>query len=207
MDARRLGGTVVDGWLRVTRIPVDVIARAVPNGDTGPRNSVMLLVDRADATVRDFAGRVLRDEELVRDAERRRVAADERERAIALRVEAERKKREADAKMREDQRAAEARRQDAERDAQERAAQIEREKNERQRKAEETARQRRRTAEEERREKLEETEKEAKRERLRVLETEAEALDTEEEALTAADEAQRLRKAASAAKAARKRGA
>jgi hypothetical protein len=58
----------------------------------------------------------------------------------------------------------------------------------------EHARQKQRTAEETK----------AKRERLEVLDEQADALDQESDALTATDEAQRLRKAAGAAKAARK---
>ena len=48
------------------------------------------------------------------------------------------------------------------------------------------------------------TDERAKRERLKVLEEQAAALDREADALTASDEAQRLRNAASSAKAARK---
>jgi hypothetical protein len=82
MDVRTIERTVIDQWLRVLRFPVDAGTHLVPNGDNGPRNGLLLAIDRADATIRGTLGRLLNDEELQDDARRRRVAADERARAI-----------------------------------------------------------------------------------------------------------------------------
>src|SRR4051812_11334453 len=77
----------VDGYLKLVRLPIDAAVRfGLGNSET---------VDRADAGIRALAGRIIGDQELIRDAERRRAAVDERERAALLRVEAEQRRQQA----------------------------------------------------------------------------------------------------------------
>jgi hypothetical protein len=204
MDARDMGRTTLDTWLRISRLPFDAASRLLPNGDHGPRTPAKLVIDRVDATIRDTVGSLLGDDELREDASRRRVAADERERALELRVEAATKKQRADLRLADRQDSAEQQRAEAERRAEQQTQRADREKAQREQRAKETAAKQQHAVEEAERQKLAAAETKAKKQRLKVLETEADALDTESDALTATDEAQRLRTAASAAKAARK---
>ena len=75
-------GKAVDGALRLARFPADRLLKVAP--ETGATATVGLAIDRADAAVRGAAGSVLSDHGLREDAERRRAAADERERAMRL---------------------------------------------------------------------------------------------------------------------------
>lgn len=204
MDVRQVPRSALDLWLRAVRAPVDVVSRVIPDGDTGPRNAVTLFVDRADAALRATAGKVFGDDALREDAMRRRKAADERERAIQLRVDAERKKRKADTELARRQREADERRIKAEREAERREDEIDEKRRARKQQVRETVAKQERAIEHVRDDKLQSADKDAKRERLEVLEEETDALDRETEALTAADEAQRLRTAAAKAKQSRK---
>ena len=40
--------TALDTWLKVARLPFDTAAKVLPNGSEGPRNTVLLAIDRAD---------------------------------------------------------------------------------------------------------------------------------------------------------------
>jgi hypothetical protein len=204
MDVRNIERTVINQWLRAMRFPIDAGAHLVPNGDNGPRNGLLLAIDRADATIRGTLGRLLNDEELQDDARRRRVAADERARALELRVAAQQRKVEADGKLAERQDGAEQLREQAARTATEREEQAERQRQERKERVRQTADKQQTEIEGARDAKEHVAEEKAKRERLQVLDEQADALDTESDALTASDEAQRLAKAAAAAKARRK---
>lgn len=204
MDMRNLERTVIDQWLRVVRFPIDAGAHLVPNGDNGPRNGLLLAVDRADAAIRGTLGRLLNDDELQDDARRRRLAADERARAFELRGAAQQRKAEADGALAERQDRAEQLREQAARTAAEREQQADRERQERKQRVRQTAGKQQTEIERARQAKEHAAEQKAKRERLHVLDEQADALDTEADALTASDEAQRLAKAAATAKARRK---
>lgn len=204
MNVRDLGRSAVDTWLRVARLPLDTVARILPNGDHGPRTPAALMIDRVDATIRDTVGRALRDEELQEDARRRRIAADERARALELRIEAQRERQAADARLAREKREIENRRVQAERSAQEQKAQADRERAERERRVEQAVATQEQVVGKVEQDKLAAAEKKAKKQRLQVLETQDDALDAEADALTVSDEAQRLRAEASKAKAARK---
>ena len=203
MEVRNVRRAAIDRWLRVARLPFDTVAHLLPS-DPGPRNTAMLVIDRADATVRAAVGGILHDDDLRSDAFRRRAAADERERAIELRGEAAEKKRVSDAELAQELEGAARLREDADREAQERRRQVDEERAELQRQTRQAAAAQERAVDNARQERLAAADKSAKRERLDVLDEQADALDREADALTAADEAQRLRDAASAAKAARK---
>jgi len=203
MQVRSVGRTAIDRSLKVARFPFDAVTHLLPS-DRGPRNAALLVIDRADATVRAAVGGFLHDDDLLEDATRRRVAADERRRAIALRREAEAKQHGADAQMMQELDAAAQLREQAEREAQQRMEQADDDRARRQQRTREAAAARKREVEQERVEQRAAEEKQAKRERLDVLDDQARALDQETTALTAEDEAQRLRNATSAAKAERK---
>src|SRR4051812_3858781 len=85
---RQISRAAVGGYVKAVRLPLDTAARVAGRGN-GRTSGITLALDRAEATARDVAGRALGDAELRHDAGRRRLAADERERALRLRAEAE----------------------------------------------------------------------------------------------------------------------
>jgi hypothetical protein len=204
-QTRVMGHQALDGWLKLARLPIDTLTRLLPNGDTGPRNAAMLIVDRVDATVRDTIGGLLGSDALRQDAHRRRIAADERERAMELRAEAAAKSRQADARLRARHDTVAQQRAKAEQLAQDRLDDVSQMRADRQHQLEETAAKQKRAIEQDRQQKRASADKRARRQRLDVLDDQADALDQQSDALTARDEAQRLRRAASAAKTTRKR--
>jgi NADH dehydrogenase [ubiquinone] 1 alpha subcomplex assembly factor 7 len=203
IEVRNVRRAAIDRWLRVARLPFDTVAHLLPS-DRGPRNAAMLVIDRADASVRAAVAEFLRDDDLRADAFRRRAAVDERERAAELRIAAEEKKRVSDAELAHELDGAARLREEAARDAEIRAREADEERSRRQRQARQTAAAQARVVDDVAAEQLASVEKQAKRERLNVLDEQADALDTEADALVATDEAQRLRDAARAAKATRK---
>ncbi|MDQ1382391.1 MAG: hypothetical protein QOJ71_3110, partial [Actinomycetota bacterium] len=192
IEVRNVSRIAVEGWFRVARVPFDAAAQLLPRG-RGSRNSALLLIDRADATARAAVGRLLRDDDLTEDAARRRIAADERVRAIQLRTVAEDAERAADARLADELDSAEQLRTRAESEAEARAREVDERRSEREQRAKQTEAAQERAAEQTRQKRRAAAEKKAKRERLEVLDDQAAALDREAEALTADDEAQRLR--------------
>jgi len=203
IDLRSVGRFTIDRWLRVARTPFDRAARFLPEA-RAPWNSVALLIDRADASVRGAAADLLHDDALREDATRRRAALSERVHALELRALAAEKKAAADDVLAADlERSTERRRQStiAAREQRDRVAQA---ASEQQEHVETVAEAREIATEREHEARLATQDKKTKRQRLEILEEEAGALDQEDHALVATDEAQRLRNAASSAKAARK---
>src|SRR4051812_17399894 len=131
MDVQSTRRAVVDRSLKLLRLPADTATRFLPDGERGPRRPAMLAIDRVDATVRDAIGAILRDDTLRDDARRRRAAADERERAIALEVAAEATARDAERHRAEAHESAEERRARAEHAENQAKQAVEREKQER----------------------------------------------------------------------------
>ena len=155
----------VDGWLRVARLPFDVMAHLIPNGERGPRQGVTLAVDRADATIRAFAGAALGNDGLLLDANQRRAAADERARAIRLRTEAREQEVQADRRLDERRGEAERLRSRADREATEREEQAEQKRRARKEKLRETTARQQQRVETERQRKHSAAEHEAKEQR------------------------------------------
>ena len=198
---RTIPRTVVTSYVSVARLPFDLTARVLGGSEvTGPK----LAVDRADAAVRAFAGGVLRDPELKADAQRRRVAADERQRALELRLAAKRTKGEAQEQFEERQTAAQRKRQKAAEEAEQKQAQAARDAERERARVAEVERKRREAVEAAAAKKEKAIEDEARRARLEQLDREAEALADQEKALHADKTADRLKVAAGEAKAARK---
>ena len=72
MNPKAVPRTMIDGYLRAIRVPVDGAVRLLLPGDRPTRGKFELAIDRTDATVRALSGVVLRDEILVESAKRRR---------------------------------------------------------------------------------------------------------------------------------------
>jgi hypothetical protein len=91
------------GYLELTRLPLTAAERALKRteGTWGPT----MAADRLQAKLKNAAGSLLNDETLLADARMQTAALDERMRAAEARAEAERIRREADAKLAQDQRA------------------------------------------------------------------------------------------------------
>ncbi|HEY6694568.1 MAG TPA: hypothetical protein VI006_17080 [Solirubrobacteraceae bacterium] len=207
MDLLSLPRHAVAGYIKLARLPLDTTVKLAGRGERGK-----LVVDRAGAAARDVAGATLGDDELRRDAQLRRAATDERERAHDLRDAAEQRERDADEQR--------------ERDADERYAERKQTAAGRRRQASQRAGPKRRTAEQRHdanRSQVRKTARarkaatdrataskqdaidaRAKRQRLSTLDRTAEALERRDAAVTAQDEAKRLGDAAARAKAKRK---
>jgi hypothetical protein len=205
MDVLAIPRTAVDRSLRILRLPLDTTIGVLDReGDRAI--AITLVVDRADASVRRLAGRVLHDELLQRDAQARVTAVEERQSALDLRVEARLRRRRADAESRDDLEAADARRVEAERHADHERKRVEEERQAASRQRADQVEQRKVAS----RKAAERTERNiaarAQKARLEQLERDSAVLVVEEQSTTTTSEAQRLQRAASEAKSKRKSG-
>src|SRR4051794_2574271 len=114
---RVMSRAAVGGYLKAVRLPFDAAVRMRGRGPGAERAQITL--DRLEATARKAAGRALRDDRLSEDATLRTVAADERERALALRAAATERAGEAQEQYDEKTQQAKRRRSTAARNAQE----------------------------------------------------------------------------------------
>lgn len=204
MNPRLIPRTAVRGYLRLARLPLDTAIRLLPGNGSGPGSAAELALDRADASIRAIVATILADPVLRDDAQRRRVAAEERQRALRLRAEAERKSEEADARLSERQQRATRRRHQADERAQERRQRADKGRKERARSAAKTENRRRQSSRKATARAQEALDERARKTRLDTLDSQAEALREKDEALAARDEARRLGDAAARNKAARK---
>ncbi|MDP2712662.1 MAG: hypothetical protein Q8O56_15715 [Solirubrobacteraceae bacterium] len=87
MSIRAIPRSAVDGAVKLTRMPLDIVVSLLPGDGSsgGPGPSAGIALDRLEATVRDVAGMALGDDEMRADADRRRIAADERAQALRQR--------------------------------------------------------------------------------------------------------------------------
>jgi hypothetical protein len=205
MSLRTISRSAVGGYVKLLRLPLDAaVGLRTRNGGTDLSGGKITL-DRFEARLRRIAGRTLRDNELVRDAERRRLAADERERAGRLRAEAQRRSEHAEERLSEREKKAEHQRREAARRAADRRKRAERQREVESRRVADLESRRRRANEKATTRKAKAIDGRSKRARLQQLDEEADALAKKQDALTAKTESQRLRQAASKTKAARKR--
>ena len=202
MTVRDVPRLAVGGSLKLLRLPADVALRFVPGQRMAP--SVKVAIDRADATARGIAGTLLADAMLQEDARQRHEAAGERERALRLRVAAERRAERADDAVAEGREEAARRRQRAAEDAERERGEARRRSAAKKRSAEQTAKRRRSASARSAAKSEQAIEERGQRARLDALDSKAVALNEKEKAQTAADEARRLRAASSGAKAKRK---
>ena len=205
MSIRDIPRGAVDGAVKLARLPVDAAIALLPGNGNGARPAATIAVDRVDATVRKVAGYALRDEELREDAMRRRVAADERARALRLRDTAEARSAAADEKLADRVEQAEERRAAAEQRAKRERAQAEQRRAAKSRAAGQAETKRKASSRRAKAKVDEVIDEQADEARLAQLKTEAKALEKREAALIAKDEARRLQDAATARKAARKK--
>jgi hypothetical protein len=101
MNVRVIPRTALKGYLKLVRTPLDTAIGVLPGNGSGAKPTAQLVVDRADATVRTVAGTLLHDPVLREDGQRRRLAANERERGLRLRHQAEQTAEQADTRLQE----------------------------------------------------------------------------------------------------------
>ena len=201
---RTISRSAIGGYLKLLRFPFDAGIRLLGNGHRASRAELVL--DRFDAVAHEVAGRALRDEELLEDGARLRAATNERERAQSLREEADRRSERADGRVADREKQAARQRREAVRRSEDRKKRADRRRQTEGRRLTEAEARRKAAAKKAAAETKATLNHRAKKGRLEQLDEEASALAKRERALVAKQEAQRLRRAASKTKAARKRG-
>ena len=204
MSIRAIPRTAIGASIKAVRLPLDIAVSLLPGNSSGPRPNAGIALDRLEAHARDLAGAVLGDEVLREDAARRRLAADERERAVRLRTAAAQRADEADEYLAETREDAEEQREDAAERARRQRSEAKHVREQRSRDAARVERKRRAASETVRSNVDEAIDEVAAEARLKQLEREAASLDEQGDALTAEAEAQRLQDEATRRKAARK---
>lgn len=199
---RTITRSAVSGYIRLVRFPFDSATRVLGDSRWGSRAE--LAVDRFDAAAREVAGRALRDEQLLEDGGRLRAATNERERAQSLREEAERRSQRADSRIADREKQAKREREETARRSQDRRRRADRQHQADSRRLVEAEARRVAAAKKAAAETKAALNHRAKEGRLEQLDEEASALAKREQALVAKQEAERLRRAASKTKAARK---
>ena len=135
MDLLTLPRTGVDLWLRTVRLPLSS-AEVVLRRDRDAQWPPSVAFEGFEASVREHAGRLLRDDRLLQQAQLQRAEVAQRRRALEHEQEAARKAAEADRRFQAERQAAEEQRERAEREAVEREARLERERREVERRTE-----------------------------------------------------------------------
>jgi hypothetical protein len=205
MSIRALSRSAIGAGITIARLPLEVAVSLVPGNGAGPASKAGIAFDRIEAQIRDLAGAALGDDVLREDAALRRVAADERERALRLRAAAARRAAEADEHVEQTREQAEQQREEAAERAAAQRAKAAAERRERSRQAAQAERRRKSSSAKARAKTDEVIDEQATEARLEQLEREAAVLEEKAGALTAASEAQRLQDEATRRKAARKR--
>lgn len=197
----------VTGYLRLLRLPIDAAERFAGHGDENGSWPPALAFDAFEAQVLGLLGSVLRDDELVQEAERQRARVTQLRRAAELEVAATQRRVEADQELDHRRQAAQAKAESAEERAEQAEAQIDQQKAEAngrvRQEAAAKATQVRKTAEA-RSERIEERERDNEAARLQA---ERETLAQRKDALEATGEAIELDQAADAVKQRRRRRA
>jgi hypothetical protein len=174
MNTRALRTTTVDSYLKLLRLPVDLIVGRLPGQGSGTGAAARIAVDRADAMARAGLSSTL-GVELTVDAHQRQEAADQRARAVNLRQKAEQQEAEAEARVEKSNRQATERRRQAESEAGERRRAASAKQQASARKAAETERRRTQASREQEAKAEEQIRAETAREKLPAVEAEAEA--------------------------------
>ncbi len=204
MTVRSISRTALEISLTLVRLPLDAVIGRLPGNGTGAQPAARLALDRADATLRAVAGTMLGDPVLREHAQTRRAALKERERAHALRGEAQEKTQEADARLQERQDQVARQRAQAELRAKSRRDAADRQRRAKTRRAGELERTRLAASDNATGRADEAVNQRAPRATLETLDAKSDALRRKEAALAASDEANRLREAAGRAKTARR---
>lgn len=202
MTPQTIPGKTVGGALNLIRLPADLLLSIAP--DSRAATSAGLMIDRADAAIRGQLSRLLSDSEMGEDATQRRVAADERRRALRLRTEADARLETAEAVTEQRRDEAKARRRKADGQAKRRRARAKDQREQKKAQAAEAANERINAARTDAANAEEEVERRGKLDRLEQLENKSKALEVKESAVRAAAEARRLEEAAATTKGRRK---
>jgi colicin import membrane protein len=188
----------VDVSLRVGLAPWNAAARLTRRG---PRPSPLeLAVDQFDASARQLAGRLLSDDDMVDDAERRRAAVRARSTARDLHETADERAAEADREAEDLERRADETRQVVEQGAQARRKAAEKKAASRKAQAESRQRARKSTVAKSAARRKDAIGEAGRSARLSELADREEVLDAKEQALRAEDRAERLEQEAAAEK-------
>ncbi len=143
MQMQRIPRTVVRTWLRTARLPLDAVEAVVRRGDHDVEWPPAIAFDAFEATVKQFAGSILRDEELVQDGRVGQARVAQLRKAVELDAVAAQRKAGADAEFAQRRQIDEQHRREVQRHADQREAALERERvEEKRRVAEEGARKR-----------------------------------------------------------------
>ena len=202
MTLQTIPGKAVDGALTLIRLPADLVLSIVP--ESRAATSAGLVFDRADAAVRNQVGKLFSDSEMREDATQRRVALDERRRALRLRTEADARLETAQALTEQRRDEAKARRKKADEQAKRRQARAKDQREQKKAQAAKGADERKDAARKNAAKVEEKAEKRGKLDRLEQLEKKSKALEVKESAVRAAAEARRLEEAAATTKGRRK---
>src|SRR3954465_9895141 len=97
MDLLAIPRTVVSTSLKLARLPLEQALKLATRSDgAADENSVRATADRADAAVREVAGKAMQDDQLQGTATRRRRAADQRDEAATRKRQADERKQQAE---------------------------------------------------------------------------------------------------------------
>ena len=146
MQLQRIPRTVVRTWLRTARLPLTAVEAVVRRGEHDAEWAPAIAFDSFEATVKQIAGSILRDEELAQEGQVAQARVGRLRNAVELDAVAEQRKAQADAEFRQRRQADEQRRREVERQTAEREAALERERAEKKRRADENERRKREQA-------------------------------------------------------------
>jgi colicin import membrane protein len=185
MQLQRIPRSVVRTWLRTARLPLDAVESVARRGEHDVEWAPALAFDSFEASVKQIAGSILRDEELVQEGRVAQARVGQLRKAVELDALAEQRKAEADAEYQQRRAADEQRRRRVEQQAAAREAELEREQREKQRRLDEEQRRKREQAA--RVENLEEkvVEKQERAAKSTRISAEREALQHERDAVSA----------------------
>lgn len=141
MQLQRIPRTIVRTWLRTARLPlkaVESVTRRGPGQNVGWAPAIAF--DAFEASVKQIAGSVLRDEELVQEGRLAQARVGQLRKAVELDAVAEQREAEADAEFRQRREADDQRRRQVEQETAQREAVLERDRQEKKRRAAEEER-------------------------------------------------------------------
>lgn len=193
----------VERWLQVLRLPMTLTESILRRSD-GQQWPPMLAFEGFEAFVRESAGRLLGDEQLLDHARLQRAEIAQRRQAILAHAEASERARAAEAEFEQKRKATEEKRERAERQAAERQANLDRERREAKRRLQQETAEREEVAQQAVQRREQSVQAQERVARTKRLDAEDRALVSEKEAVQAKGEALDLARAAKATKARRK---
>lgn len=204
MNPKTITKSAVDLTLRASLAPWSKVARFTRFGRdrTSP---LEVAVGRVDAAVREAAGRLLSDDELLAEAVRLRAAADNRSLAADLHDEAEEREAAAEERRRQREAQAEDVREQAAEKTQEKKAVAKQSASKRRSGVKKQAQKRKQTVRKAAAKKREQISKAEREARLAELDEKEQALEAAEDVLSEEERAARLKRSAEATRAARNR--